>query len=226
MKNVGTILDTYCKECGKHLNTTRKNKVFCDESCCHAYGHKDGGKHIDNKVCVICGNEFTPNPKAHIVKTCGEVCSKKLQRINKTKRQKDVRKDFRERWGLATGCNSINKEFIHCQDLLENNPALLEALKAIQKIKDLTPTKEQQLENRRELAKGYRSNPEFRKKESERGKEYRKDPKIKERYNLRKAEWVKKKRETDPEWVERRAEYQRKYRENKRNLKKDLVESN
>ncbi len=65
-----------CEICGKKFIKQRNHQRFCSNNCKSAYRRKTG---VDNeqRVCVICGTEFTTN-KYSKTQTCNKKCGRQL----------------------------------------------------------------------------------------------------------------------------------------------------
>jgi hypothetical protein len=158
-----------CSICGEEFWTTNENKKYCSDRCTRKYYllHKDEEK-PKTRICVICGEQFNISPPAYQQCTCSEKCSKINKNQKKIDYQRKVRKQQREKYGIRG--TRIATEFLYDDEMLSNNPALVESLKIIQEVnkRDGEWSKEKQ----REANKNWlERNPNYKKEYREKNKE-------------------------------------------------------
>lgn len=71
-----------CKYCGKEMQVSFRQKVFCSKECSKAYYNRKGRI---NKECQICGNELTGKQRSY----CSQKCANKAKRIQLYEYHKD-----------------------------------------------------------------------------------------------------------------------------------------
>lgn len=129
----------YCKQCGELLVNKRQNALFCSDNCGKRYSDKNH-KHVEMiRTCVICEKSYERKKYSlHNTALCSDECRKINKRQKQNERQRTVRRQFREKYGISTGgSNSVGLSFVYSPELLDSNPVLLETLQLITKMKKM-----------------------------------------------------------------------------------------
>lgn len=110
-------LDTFgervCVQCGKPFVATYDAQACCGNDCANEKANKTKKGQRDTsivKICVICGQEFSPYKGKHTQVTCSPYCKRQRDSINKVK--SGYKKDINRRRRLivsATESESFDK---------------------------------------------------------------------------------------------------------------------
>jgi hypothetical protein len=96
----GDVIAQLCARCerpmGYRLTASTMRRTFCSEACGHAYRdqlrnqrRKERGAVEREKVCEVCGKEFTASRKD--TKTCSQACKQRAYRQRKREARQDRR---------------------------------------------------------------------------------------------------------------------------------------
>lgn len=94
MKRNYSTEERECKYCEEKYQVTLVGKgkysLFCSNNCKKKYYYKTNPKPKKSKICVYCGEEFTPKHNGR--KTCSDECSVEYQKIEARKREQKYSK--------------------------------------------------------------------------------------------------------------------------------------
>ena len=152
-----------CKQCNKeYIPKTNRISSFCSELCQrtdYRLRRKSNSIYIPTmKKCKVCDNEFFAKLYNH--RFCSPECrAKEIKRVG-VRNNRKYRAEFREKYKLPSSREF--QEFVHNQELLDNNPILLETLQIIHKIKQTKGSKlpiEVRRQNKKDYQRAYNNRP-------------------------------------------------------------------